>query len=263
VDVGDGPAILLLHGLGHSTHGWRKVIGPLAAAGYRVMAVDLPGFGYSDKPGGYSVDAYVQFVSDWLDLHCIERAALVGNSMGGAITAAVAGMRPDRVAAAVLVDPGGFGKEVTWLLRLAGLRLLRWLPRRVSRREVRRGLRFVFANPRLIEDEDVDRIIELSKLEGALDSFLEIAHNAIGFRGVRAGQQLGEIAAHITAPALVIWGDRDRIIPPTHAELAHQAIPQAEVAIIENCGHVPQLEAPERFTELVLRFLSAPYPPEE
>ena len=262
VDAGDGPVVLLLHGLGHSTHGWRKVIGPLAAAGYRVMAVDLPGFGYSDKPGGYSVESYVQFVSDWLDLHCIERAALVGNSMGGAIAAAVAGLRPDRVAAAVLVDPGGFGKEVTWLLRLAGMRLLRWLPRRVTRREVRHGLRFVFADPKLIEDEDVERIIELSKLPGAHESFLEIAHNAVGFRGVRPGQQLGEITRNITAPTLVIWGSRDRIIPPAHAQLANDAIPHAQVAIMEEVGHVPQLEAPERFTELVLGFLSGTYPPE-
>ena len=262
VDIGDGPLILLLHGLGHSTHGWRKVIAPIAAAGYRVMAVDLPGFGYSDKPGNYTIEMYVDFVTDWLDLHCVGRAAVVGNSMGGAITAAFAGLHPDRTGAAVLVDPGGFGKDVTWLLRLAGLRLVRFLPRRISRRQVRRGLRYVFANPKLIEDEDVDRIVELSDLPGAREAFLEIAHNAIGLRGVRPGQQLGDIAARITAPTLVIWGDRDRIIPPAQAQLANQAIPQAQVAIIENCGHVPQLEAPERFTELVLGFLSGSYPPE-
>jgi pimeloyl-ACP methyl ester carboxylesterase len=262
VDVGDGPTILLLHGLGHSTHGWRKVIAPLAAAGYRVMAVDLPGFGYSDKPGNYTLQAYVDFVTEWLDLHCVDRAAVVGNSMGGAIAAAFAGLRPERVGAAVLVDPGGFGKEVTWLLRLAGLRFARFLPRRISRRQVRRGLRFIVANPSVIEDEDVDRIIELSELPGARAAFLEIAHNAIGLRGVRPDQQLGDIAAHITAPTLIMWGDRDRIIPPAHARLANQAIPHAQVAILENTGHVPQLEAPERFTGLVLRFLGEPFPPE-
>jgi pimeloyl-ACP methyl ester carboxylesterase len=262
VDVGDGPVILLLHGLGHSTHGWRKVIGPLAAAGYRVMAVDLPGFGYSDKPGGYSVESYVDFVAAWLDLHCSERAVVVGNSMGGAIAAAFAGLRPERVSAAVLADPGGFGKEVTWLLRLASLRLVRFLPRRISRRQVRHGLRFVFANPKLIEDEEVDRIIELSELPGARESFLEIAQTAIGLRGVRPALQLGEVSAHISAPTLVIWGDRDRIIPPAHAKLANAAIPHAQVAIIENCGHCPQLEAPERFTELVLGFLEPVQPPD-
>jgi pimeloyl-ACP methyl ester carboxylesterase len=263
VDIGDGPVILLLHGLGHSTHGWRKVMVPLAAAGYRVMAVDLPGFGYSDKPGNYTLDMYVDFVAGWLDQHCIERAAVVGNSMGGAITAAVAAMRPDRVAAAVLVDPGGFGKEVTWLLRLAGLRFLRFLPRRrISRRQVRHGLRLIVANPQAIEDADVDRIVELADLPGAREAFLEIAHDAIGFRGVRPGQQLGELTRRITAPTLVIWGDRDRVIPPAHAQLANQAIPHAQVAIIEGTGHVPQLEAPERFTELVLRFLAQAWPPE-
>src|SRR5258708_24643341 len=89
------------------------------------MAVVLPGFGFSDKPGCYSLDGYVDLVRAWLDLHCIDRAAIVGNSMGGAVTAAVAGQAPERVSAEVLVDPGGFGREVTWALRFAGLRLVR------------------------------------------------------------------------------------------------------------------------------------------
>lgn len=262
VDIGDGPTILLLHGLGHSTHGWRKVITPLAAAGYRVMAVDLPGFGYSDKPGGYTIESYVDFVAGWLDLHCIDRAAIVGNSMGGAITAAVAGLRPDRVAAAVLVDPGGFGREVTWMLRLAGLRLVRLLPRRLSRWQVRRGLRYIVVNPRVIDDEDIDRIIELANMPGSREAFLEIAHTAIGLRGVRENQSLLDVARAITAPTLVIWGDRDRVIPPAHAKIAQEAIPHAQLVIFENCGHVPQLEVPERFTDAVLRFLAPVHPPD-
>ena len=261
VDAGDGPLILLLHGLGHSTHGWRKVIGPLAAAGYRVMAVDLPGFGYSDKPGGYNLEAFVGFVRDWLDLHCVERAAVVGNSMGGAIAAAFAALRPERTGALVLVDPGGFGKEVTWMLRLAGLRLLRMFPRRLSRRQVRRGMRYVFADPAVIEDEDVDRIVELDETQGTRAAFFEIAHNAIGLRGVRPDQHLADLARDITAPTLVMWGERDRVIPPSHAQLAMDSIHDAELVMIESCGHCPQLEVPQRFSDEVLRFLAAAYPP--
>jgi pimeloyl-ACP methyl ester carboxylesterase len=263
VDAGDGPLILLLHGLGHSTHGWRKVIEPLAAGGYRVMAVDLPGFGYSDKPGGYTIESYVDFVTGWLDLHCVERAAIVGNSMGGTIAAAVAGLRPERVGAAVLVSPGGFGREVTWLLRLAGARLARFLPRRLSRRQVRRGLRYVVADPGVVEDDDVDRIIALSELPGSREAFLEITHSAIGWRGVRDDQQLTDIAARITAPTMVVWGDRDRVIPPAHAEVANHAIPHAEVVMLDRCGHCPQLEVPQLFSDLVLRFLGGAYPPDQ
>lgn len=253
--------MLFLHGLGHSTHGWRKVIGPIAAAGYRCMAVDLPGFGYSDKPGNYTMQSYVDFVAAWLDLHCTGRAAIAGNSMGGAITAAFAAVHPERTAAAVLVDPGGFGKEVTWMLRLAGLRILRHLPGRLSRRQVRRGMAGIFADRSLVEDEDIDRIIELDRLPGTRDAFLEIAHNAIGLRGVRPDQHLAELAGNITAPVLVMWGERDRVIPPSHARLAVESIHDARLVMIESCGHCPQLEVPQRFTDEVLRFLAEAYPP--
>jgi pimeloyl-ACP methyl ester carboxylesterase len=236
------------------------VVAPLAGAGYRVMAVDLPGFGYSDKPGGYTMQSYVDFVEAWLDLHCVDRAALIGNSMGGAITTAFAALKPERTGAAVLVDPGGFGPEVTWLLRIAGLRLVRLLPRRLGRRQVRRGLRWVVADPRCIEDEDVDRVVELNEMPGTREAFLEIAHDAIGLRGVRAGQGVADLAPRITAPALVVWGDRDRIIPPSHAQLAASSIPGAQLVMLDGCGHCPQLEMPERFTEAVLRFLRDAWP---
>ena len=264
VDVGDGPVVLLLHGLGHSTHGWRKVIGPIAEAGYRVMAVDLPGFGYSDKPGGYSLEGYVDFVRAWLDLHCVERAAVVGNSMGGAVAAAVAGMAPERVGAAVLVDPGGFGREVTWMLRIAGLRMVRGLLGiRFTPRRVRHALRVVFCDPSLIEAEDVQRIVELSELPGSRAAFLEIAHQAIGLRGLRPGLGLGDIPGGITAPTLLVWGDRDRVIPVSHAELAHAAIAGSEVVILDRCGHCPQLESPDRFVRAVVPFLRRHWPPEQ
>jgi pimeloyl-ACP methyl ester carboxylesterase len=263
VDVGDGPTVLLLHGLGHSTHGWRKVIHPLASAGYRIMAVDLPGFGFSDKPGGYTLESYVQFVRDWLDLHCIERAALVGNSMGGAITAAVAGLAPERVGAAVLVDPGGFSREVTWALRLAGLRVVRAaLNLRLTPRRVRRALRFVYADPALIEDEEVARIIELSQLPGSRQAVLEIAHKAIGLRGLRPGLGLGDIPQQITAPTLIVWGARDRVIPLSHVRIAQAAIGGSELLVFDGCGHCPQLEIPELFAQAVIGFLRTHHPPQ-
>lgn len=208
------------------------------------------------------MQSYVDFVAAWLDLHCVDRAAVVGNSMGGAITAAFAAVQRERTAAAVLVDPGGFGTEVTWMLRLAGLRLLRHLPGKLTRRRVRRGMRHVFADPTVIDDEDVDRIIELDAQHGTRAAFLEIAHNAIGLRGVRSDQSVAELARDITAPTLVMWGDRDRVIPPSHAQVAMEAIHDARLVTIENCGHCPQIEVPQRFTEEVVRFLAEVYPPQ-
>lgn len=254
--------VLLLHGLGHSTHGWRKVVDPIAAAGYRVMAVDLPGFGYSDKPGGYSLDSFVGFVRDWLDLHCVERCALVGNSMGGLITAASAGALPERVAAAVLVDPAGFGSEASLLVRVAGLRLLRRaLGARFTPRRVRRALRIVFADPSLIEDAEIERIVELSDLPGGRHAMMEIGHKAVGLRGLRPAMGLGTLPEKITPPTLIVWGSHDRVVPLSHAALVEAAIPGAQLSVLEGVGHCPQLEAPERFLETVLPFLRMHLPP--
>jgi pimeloyl-ACP methyl ester carboxylesterase len=225
------------------------------------MAVDLPGFGYSDKPGGYSLESYVEFVRAWLDLHCVDRVAVIGNSMGGAIAAAVAGLAPERTGAAVLVDPGGFGREVAWMLRIAGLRIVRSaLNLRLTPWRVRRALRLVYADSSLIEDEEVDRIIELSELPGSREAFLEIAHKVIGLRGLRPGLGLGDIPTGITAPTLIVWGRRDRVIPVSHAQLAQQAIPSAELVLFDDCGHCPQLEVPDQFAATVLDFLQRNYP---
>jgi len=256
--------VLLLHGFGHSTHGWRKVYRPLAEAGYRVMAVDLPGFGYSDKPGGYSLEFFVGFVRAWLDLHCIDRAAIMGNSMGGLITAATAALAPERVSAAVLVDPAGFGRVATWALRISGLRLLRHAIRlRFTPRRVRRALAVVFADASLIEAEDVERIVQLSELPDSRRAMIEIGGRSVGLGGFRPAMGLGEVPTEISRPTMVVWGDRDRVIPIAHAELVQKAAPGSELVVLDGVGHCPQLEAPQRLIDAVLPFLRKHHPPDE
>ncbi|GAC1336879.1 MAG: alpha/beta fold hydrolase [Candidatus Dormibacteria bacterium] len=258
VDVGSGPVVVLLHGIGHNIYGWRKTIGPLASAGFRVMAVDLPGFGRSDAPEKIDPDTYMQVLVDWLDLHCIERASFVGNSMGGAISATFAALHPDRVERIALLDPSGFGREVSWWLRLASVApLQRLLPHRVSRLQVRTALRQVYFNPALIEDAEVDRLTEDFSRPGVLQTFQAIAAMALGLRGLRSDFSIDALPSRIEAPTLVVWGDHDRIIPVAHLELARQAIPHAETVIFERCGHCPQLERPRLLNERLRRFLGA------
>ncbi len=257
VDVGSGPVVLLLHGIGHNIYGWRKTIGPLASAGFRVMAVDLPGFGRSDAPEKIEPDTYMETLLAWLDLHCVDRASFLGNSMGGAISATFAALHPERVERLVLLDPSGFGREVSWWLRLAAVApLQRLLPHRVSRLQVRTALRTVYFDPSLIEDEEVDRLTEDFSRPGVLDTFQAIAGMALGLRGLRSDFSVDALPSRVQAPTLVAWGDHDRIIPVSHLEQAKQVIPHAETVVFEHCGHCPQLERPRLLNERVRRFLA-------
>ncbi|MFN2451967.1 MAG: alpha/beta fold hydrolase, partial [Candidatus Dormibacteria bacterium] len=256
VDVGSGPVVLLLHGIGHNIYGWRKTIGPLAAAGFRVMAVDLPGFGRSDAPETLGPDTYMEILLDWLNLHCVDRASFVGNSMGGAVSATFAALHPDRVERLALLDPSGFGREVSWWLRLASVApLQRLLPRRISRLQVRIALRTVYFDPSLIEDEEVDRLTEDFSRPGVLDTFQSIAAMALGLRGLRSDFTIDALPSRVEAPTLLVWGDHDRIIPVAHLEQAKLAIPHAESVVFERCGHCPQLERPRLLNERLRRFL--------
>jgi len=257
VDVGEGPVVLLIHGLAHSIHGWRKNIGPLADAGYRVMAIDLPGFGYSEAPRKVKLRTYTDTLREWLDLHCIDRAAVVGNSMGGLITASFAASAPERVSAAVLVDPGGFGQELHWVLRLTGLGPLRPLmPRSVSPWRVRQGLRWVYADPRLIEDEEVNVLTHQLSQPAVRRTAMRVARRSVSFRGrMRPALGLGNLPRALHVPTLIIWGAKDRVVPVSHAQQVQARVPDAELTIFENCGHTPMMEMPEAFNERVLRFL--------
>lgn len=263
VDVGSGPVVLLIHGLAHSIHGWRKNIGPLARAGYRVMAIDLPGFGWSDKPGDYSLDLYVAVLRDWLRLHCIDEAALVGNSMGGLISAAYSAAVPEQVWATVLVDPAGFAREQRWLFRLARMAPTRWVvPHRATERMVRRALRYVYFDRTLIEDDEVSRAVELASQPGYRDALVAILRGTTTLRGMRPAMGLGRLPEQVTTPTLVIWGDHDRLVPVSHARKVQELIPGSELTILENAGHSPQMEVPDAFNERVLRFLGDHRPAE-
>ena len=259
VDVGDGPVVLLIHGLGHSTHGWRKNFAPLAADGYRVMAVDLPGFGYSDNPGDLTLEQYTDFIRDWLDLHCLEWAAVVGNSLGGLIAASFAARHPERLRALVLADAAGFGSRLSWPLRLATLAPSALVTRRTgpSARQVRRALKLVYHDAVRIEDEEVERIRELAVLPGNRDTFVRIGRGGAGlFKGMRPALGLGDLPVEIIVPTLVLWGRNDRVVPVSHAQKVIAACRDAELTIFENCGHCPMMEVPDQFNERVSRFLN-------
>jgi pimeloyl-ACP methyl ester carboxylesterase len=256
---GSGPAILLIHGIAGSSNAWRDVM-PVLARRYTVIAPDLIGHGQSAKPiGDYSLGAYASGLRDLLRVLDLSRATVVGQSFGGGVAMQLAYQHPDLCERLVLVDSGGLGREVSWLLRFMTLpaseylmpvlfpAIVRERGNELSRMLHRRGVRMA-------------RVGEMWRSYASLtetvnrQSFIRTLRSVIdpGGQTVSAMDRLylaGEI------PTMIVWGDCDSIIPVSHAYAAHQAIPGSRLEIIEGSGHFPHVEAPERFLEVLIDFL--------
>ena len=256
---GAGEVVLLIHGLAGSSHTWRSVQ-PRLAEGFDVIAPDLLGHGESAKPmGDYSLGAFASGMRDLLGALGVESATIVGHSFGGGVAMQLAYQHPELCDRLVLVGSGGLGREVSWLLRSVTLPGAEQL------------MPFVF--PRFVADRgnDLGRVLSgfglraprlgemwrsYSSLAGAPNrkAFVRTIRNVIepGGQTVSALDRL-YLAAHV--PTLVVWGDRDDIIPVSHAYVAHEAIPGSRLEILEGIGHFPHVEAPEQFLEVVRDFL--------
>jgi pimeloyl-ACP methyl ester carboxylesterase len=261
LDSGKGPAILFIHGLTGSRRNWAHLVDALNTD-HRVLAPDLFGHGTSAKPmGDYSLGAHAAALRDLLDLLGISRVTLVGHSFGGGIAMQFCYLFPDRVERLVLVASGGLGRDVSRLLRAAtlpGAELIlpliasSWVRARVEatgRILTRAGLR---ASPETTEiwrgfttlaDADTRRAF-LATTRGVIDP---------GGQTISAHDHL-PMGALI--PTLVVWGTRDRLIPPWHATAAHQAIAESRVVLFEGAGHFPHLDEPERFAQVLGDFMA-------
>lgn len=261
---GDGPVLLLIHGIAGSSRTWKQVM-PLLAQNYTVIAPDLLGHGESAKPlGDYSLGAYASGLRDLLGLLGIERATVVGQSFGGGVGMQLAYQHPEWCERLVLVASGGLGREVSWLLRALSLPGSEYLMPVIFPSFARsvgdgigqflqaRGLRFT----------------RMAEMWQAYTSLIEAANRAAFVRTLRAvidpgGQSVSAMDRLYLAarmPTLIIWGDRDNIIPVSHAHAAHAAIPGSRLAIIEGTGHFPHAEEPLRFVEVLSEFLETTEP---
>lgn len=261
---GRGPAILLLHGIAGSSRTWEQVI-PLLARDHTVIAPDLVGHGSSSKPpGDYSLGAQASTMRDLLAILEIERATVVGQSFGGGVAMQFSYQYPGNCERLVLVASGGLGREVSWLLRLLSVPGVEFalpilFPAFV--RDWGNGmLRFLhkagFRNARAVEMwrayislmERENRKAFSRTLGGVVDP---------GGQSVTAMDRL-YLAARM--PTLIVWGDRDNIIPVSHGYAAHAALPDSRLEIIEGAGHFPHVEEPVRFSEIVADFVSSTEP---
>jgi pimeloyl-ACP methyl ester carboxylesterase len=264
-EAGSGPVLLLIHGLGGSSENWRAVVEPLARD-HTVIVPNLPGHGLSGPgPGDYSVGGLAAGLRDLLVLLGHRRATLVGHSLGGGIAMQFAYQFPEIVERLVLVSSGGLGPEVSPLLRAASLPgagpfiaatapMLRALAARMQR----------FESSRRPLGTD---LIEVTHGYGLLAdrrrraAFLSTVRSVIGLAGQRVSA-VDRLYLAEAVPVLIIWGGRDRLVPAHHADHAHREIPGSQLEVFEGAGHLPQLEEPSRFVDVLEKFLEETAPAE-
>jgi len=254
--AGQGKPLLLLHGYALSHWSWRRIV-PALAAEHDVIAIDLPGFGESDRPRtvdfGYDALAYMQIAVGVLDELGIDRAAFVGHSMGGAVSLVTAARYPDRVDRLVLVDPLVYPFRLPpegypLLLPYAGPALFQALS---SRTMMRRFMtRLIYHDPSLVTDEWVDYVWErMNRPNGFL-----AAHAALRF--IMQPASVAASVRAVRAPVLVVWGEEDRLFPASHARRLATDLPGAKVCLVPRCGHSPAEESPQAMLDAALPFLA-------
>jgi pimeloyl-ACP methyl ester carboxylesterase len=261
---GEGPVLLMIHGIAVSSEHWREVLEPLAAR-YTVIAPDLPGHGMSGGgPGDYSLGNLATGLRDLLLSLGHERATLVGHSLGGGIAMQFAYQFPEMVERMVLVSSGGLGPEVSPVLRAAALPGADlFIAATASMGEkvgaaVNRGMAAIGMRP----GPDV---AEVARGYAALvdpqrrKAFLATLRSVVGTKGQRVSASDRLYLAE-EVPLLIIWGARDPIIPAHHGEEAHRMLPGSQLEIFEGVGHLPQVEQPLRFIAVLERFLAETEP---
>jgi pimeloyl-ACP methyl ester carboxylesterase len=250
--TGSGEPVVLIHGFGASTYSWRKVIPDLSRS-HRVVALDLSGFGYTQRPtarASYTREAQAQLVLGTLDALGIDRAHFVGHSYGGGITLYLASQHPERFRSMVLVDSSAPTYANDRRSRLAAFRPLDSLLARLvflKPAMIRRSLLSSFWDDSLVTDDLVQAYQERLAIEGATDAFYGLTAPAPAGAKVELDK--------INVAALVIWGAHDTLIAPETGRRAAARMPRAEFVLFDRSGHLPMEEEPEAFLHAVLPFL--------
>ena len=257
VREGQGPAVLLVHGLGSSLATWHRNIVPLAEAGFTVLALDLPGQGDSDRPPDLNYDPVsgARLLNDFINELGVDRVSLVGNSAGGLISSLMTLEYPDKVEHLVLVASGGLGKHVSWLMRLISLPVVGellyrpWLHYQV-------GLtRRVFHRPPPLLEDLLAEQRRVRGLPGSSRASLRSIRSSIDHLGRKHQRYVIERLKDSPVPLLTIWGRDDVVVPWSQAETIRKELPRSLVHVIPQCGHWPQMEKADEFNRLVSEFL--------
>lgn len=265
-EAGDGPVLLLIHGIGGTFENWQEVVEPLSRH-HKVIAPDLPGHGTSGPgPGDYSIGAFAAGLRDLLLTLGHKRGTVVGHSLGGGIAMQFAYQFPEMVERLVLVSSGGLGPEVSPILRAAtlpGADLFIAATAAIGSKVVpplARGLAMIGLRPSADLHEVIRGYGTLTD-PARRSAFLATVRAVLGTGGQRvdAGDRLYLAEA---MPVLIVWGAEDPIIPAHHGEDAHEHIPGSRLEIFDGVGHLPQIESPLRFVTALEEFLEETEPAE-
>ncbi len=254
MEFGSGPPLLLVHGAGSGGPVWHRQIAALATD-HRVIVPDVPMFGLSGMPHRIHSprEQIAEVILGIMDLMAIDSADIAGHSMGALASLGAMIRAPDRFNRAALLSSPGFGRGLNFVLRLASVPALQRFVDYGSRRA--RNIYFDnFEAQKSGPSGERELWKELHFQVGNRDNGIETFHQGLmSFAGILGQRDViaPEMAARIKARTLLIWGDSDRIIPTRHSKRAEKSIPGARLEIVENCGHIVQLEAPERVTELM------------
>jgi 2-hydroxy-6-oxonona-2,4-dienedioate hydrolase len=259
LSAGEGPALLMLHALGENALDWQWVLPDLASA-HRVYAPDLPGFGGSAKLlSDYSPSFFARFAAAFLDALEVERAAVVGNSLGGLIALHLALSEPARVEALGLIASAGLGREVNYALRQPtlpgqGELAIAWgkTPAGATARTWLRAP-LLFARPGRVPAEWFEEQQRLTQLPGFLEAIVAALRAQIDPRGQR--EVLLDRLHRLQMPALVVWGSSDRVFPKSQAQDAISRLEHGSLKILPDCGHLPHVERPDEFLTALEPFL--------
>jgi len=246
VDVGTSQNVaLLLHGLGGSIESWINNIKEMSQS-LRVVAVDLPGFGMSDKPKiSYTIKFYEEFAIQFLERLQISRASIVGSSLGGHVAAEVAINNSDVVNRLVLVSPPGALPS-----SFKGTPALKKYVKVIDAKTIEQVKQALFAiDNKPVDDNYAQLVHQKMSMPGAKDAFIS------ALRGSAQAPRLTSRLNRIKAPTMLLWGKEDAMIPVKFAE-PFMKMKNCRIVLIENCGHRPHAERPELFNRMVTDFLT-------
>jgi len=258
-EKGEGEPILLIHGFGASTYSWRHLISKLSST-YKVIAIDLKGFGKSEKPldERYSIHDQARIVVDFIEKKDLKNLTIIGHSYGGGVTLATTlrmqEMFPNRLKRIVLIDSIAYDQKLPLFVNILRAPLLGQLGTTVLPPEVqtRSILKLAYFDDDKILDEAVSVYAEpLRKADGRY-ALLKTAEQIIP-ENIKS---FSKRYKSILLPSLLIWGREDEIVPISIGERLSQAIPNSRFRVLENCGHIPHEEMPEETIRIIMEFLT-------
>lgn len=260
---GSGSPVVLIHGLTNSIEHWLLNINALAAE-HTVYALDLVGHGRTDKPlsRSYGLADLARFVIEFMDALGIDRADLIGHSLGGGVALVIAETSPKRVRRLVLVDSLGLAADVGIVLRLVSVPGVGEALTRIALQgdfpKLLKRQRAIWPNTEVVPEEMIRLRYEATRWKDTRKTYFKTLRASINFRGMRttALQPIAQGLPSLQLPVLVVWGEQDDLVPSRHARIIQNDVANARVEIFEDAGHDSMVVNPDRFNHVTMQFLT-------